>query len=831
ASIELPGGSIKTGKGEILVRVKERRDWGSEFAMTPIITTPNGSEVLLGDIAKVTDGFEDTDYFARYNGLPAVRIEVFRVGKQTPVEVHQAVEEVFEEIRPSLPKGTHVKIRRSMADIYRQRAELLIKNGCMGLCLVLILLGCFLEMRLAFWVMMGIPVSFLGALLFMPAVDLSINMVTMFAFIVALGIVVDDAIVVGENIYHYRQEGDDFITAAIKGTREVSVPIAFSILTNIAAFVPLLFLSGMMGKIMWMLPAVVIFAFLISWVECLFILPAHIGHQKDGKTNKVFAFIHDRQQKFSTKFASWVKTVYAPFLNKALSRRYVVVAIAIAILSLTIGYMKSGRMGFSMFTTVESDFSYGSCLLPYGTPIKRTIEVASHMEAAAQKAAEKLGHPDLIQGIFTEMGRDGSHSATVRVYMPDADIRDKLKISTQKFTDTWREEVGTVAGVTLIRLEADRGGPGRGPGLSVELRHENINTLETAATELAAILKEFPLVKDVDAGFQQGKSQLDFVITSEGKSAGLTARDIARQLRSFYWGSEVLRQQRDRDEIKIRVRLPKEQRISEFDLHDMILKTPNGKEIPLREAVRFTRNNAYTKINRRNGKRMMGVTATVRPKSKVGQVQNVLNTETMPILMDRYPGLTYSYEGGDADRRESISSLAISIPMALLAIYSLLAIPFRSYVQPLIVMMAIPFGIVGAVLGHLIMGYELTMIGIIGIVALSGVVVNDSLILVDFANRRRKEHDTVQAAVVSAGKQRFRPILLTTLTTFFGLMPMIFETSRQARFLIPMAISLGYGLLFATMITLILVPSLYLIIDDAKNGFRKLFNRRPVGDS
>ncbi|MFC1498989.1 efflux RND transporter permease subunit [Verrucomicrobiota bacterium] len=820
SSIELPGGSIKTESGEILVRVKERRDWGREFAETPVISTPDGSEILLGDIAEVIDGFEDTDYSARFNSMPAVRIEVYRVGKQTPVAVHQAVESVLEEIRPDMPEGTHAKIRMSFADIYRQRAGLLLKNGAMGLCLVMLLLGSFLELRLAFWVMMGIPVSFLGTLLFMPSVDLSLNMMTMFAFILSLGIVVDDAIVVGENIYHYHQQGYSFIDAAIKGTREVCIPIAFSILTNIVAFIPMLFLVGMMGKFLWMLPAVVIIAFTISWIECLFILPAHIGHQKERGSIGFIGRIHKQQQKFSHGFSKWVRTRYAPFLDGVLRYRYIVVALAVAILAVTVGYLKSGRMGFSMFTTVESDYAYASIVLPFGSPAEKTTAVANHLEQAAYQTARKLGHPDMLEGIFAEIGKDGTHTASIRAYLPDARTREKLKISTQYFVDEWRKEVGSLPGVTLIRMMADRGGPGSGPALTVELQHEKINVLEKAAVEAAEWLEEFPLVKDTDAGFQKGKTQFDFVVTPAGKSVGLTARGVARQLRNAYWGSEVLRQQRGRDEIKIRVRLPETERVSVFDLQGMILRTPAGGEVPLMEAVSFKRNNAYTVINRRNGKRTMTITADVRPKSKADQVRASLNRDIMPELMNRYPGLSYSYEGREADRRESFSSLAVSIPLALFAIYALLAIPFRSYIQPLIVMVSIPFGIVGAILGHLIMGYELTMIGIIGVVALSGVVVNDSLILIDFANRRRKEHNSVHDAVVSAGIQRFRPILLTTLTTFFGLMPMIFETSRQARFLIPMAISLGYGLLFATMITLILVPSLYMIIEDVKNLFR-----------
>jgi multidrug efflux pump subunit AcrB len=346
--------------------------------------------------------------------------------------------------------------------------------------------------------------------------------------------------------------------------------------------------------------------------------------------------------------------------------------------------------------------------------------------------------------------------------------------------------------------------------------------LEKAATELAEVLDQFPLVQDTDAGFQEGKRQLDFSVTEAGESAGLTAREIARQLRNAYEGAEVVRQQRGRNEIKVKVRLPEQERQSEFILRDMVLRTPSGGEIPLREAARIEPNRAYTEIKRREGKRAMSVTADVRPKSKVDQVIRVLDTDVMPRLMDKYPGLNYSYEGRQAETRESLASLQVTVPLVLLALYALLAVPFRSYSQPLIVMASIPFGIVGAVIGHLIMGYDLSLFGLIGIVALSGVVVNDSLIMIDFANRMRREHATTHDAVVAAGVQRFRPILLTTLTTFFGLTPMIFETSRQARFLIPMALSLGYGLLFATMITLGLVPSLYMIAED----LRRLFPRR-----
>ena len=816
ASVELPGGGIKTESGEILVRVTERRDWGREFARTPVITMQDGTRVLLEDIATIKDGFEESDRFARYNGLPAIGIEVFRVGDQTPQGIQNAVKEVFEEIRPDLPAGTHLKVRFSFADIYRQRAQLLLKNGGLGLCLVLLLLGCFLELRLAFWVMMGIPVSFLGTLLFMTGMDLSLNMMTMFAFIVALGIVVDDAIVVGENIYHYRQAGDDPMTAAIKGVHEVSVPIAFSILTNVVAFIPLMVLPGMMGKILFMLPCVVISAFLISWVECLFILPAHLGHQNRRERHGLFAAIHRSQQRFSDAFHRWVRRRYAPFLDWAISHRYVVVATALSILTLTLCYMGSGRMGFELFPSVESDYAYGSCMLPFGTDVKVTDAAAQKMVAAAKRTADRLGHPELIEGIYAEIGNRGGHNGEVRVYLPPAKTREKLDVSTQDFVDAWRQEIGEIPGVTLIRLQADRGGPGSGPALTVELRHREMDVLEGTSTRLAEVLGEFPLVRDADTGFQEGKRQYDFTITDAGRSAGLTAREISRQVRNAYEGAEAMRQQRGRNELKVKVRLPRKERESEFVLHDLVLRTPLGAEIPLREAVQFSPNRAYTVIKRRNGKRAMTVTADVRPKSKVNQVMQVLNTEVLPQMLDENPGLSYSYEGRQAENTKSLASLRITIPIVLLAIFSLLAVPFKSYTQPLIVMTSIPFGIVGAVAGHLIMGYNLSLIGMIGIVALAGVVVNDALVMIDFANRMRRRHDTAHDAVVAAGVQRFRPIMLTTFTTFGGLMPMIFETSRQARFLIPMALSLGYGLLFATMITLVLVPSLYMILEDIK---------------
>lgn len=814
-AVELSGGGIKTVGGETLLRMKERKDYGREFAEVPVVTSEDGTRILLGDIATVIDGFEDSDRFAYYNGKPAIMLDIYRIGDQTPADISKAVYEMLPLIREQLPNGVGIEVLRDRTDIFFQRASLLLRNGAVGLILVMLLLGCFLEIRLAFWVMMGIPISFLGSMLLMPMMGLSINMVTMFAFILALGIVVDDAIVVGENVYHYQQEGLPSARAAIKGAREVASPVGFSILTNIAAFVPLLVLPGMMGRVMGMLPLVVISVFTISWVESLYVLPAHLSHLRRMEKGGVYGWIHGRQQRISHAFTNWVRTKYGPFLDLCLRHRYLVVAAAIMLLILIGSYWASGRLGFSMFITVESDRSQATIVLPYGVNVKRTQEITARLVNAAQSVVDESGHPELCEGIFADVGNGGSHRAVIRVYLADADVRDKI-MSTSEFTQKWREKAGEVPGVRFIRYADDSGGPGSGPALTIELRHENIDTLDEAARTLAVGLQQFPLVQDIDDGVLTGKQQFDFTMRPEASSLGLTAEEVGRQVRAAFEGTEVLRQQRGRNEVKVKVRYPEEERTRMYNLENFILKTPDGGEVLLGDVVDTEVGHSYTSISRHNGLRTQTVTADVRPKSKAPEVMEQLDREVFPELMERFPGLAYSYEGMEAENRDSFASMMITLPLVLLMIYTLLAIPFRSYSQPLIVMISIPFGIIGAIIGHLIMGYSMTMIGVIGMLALSGVVVNDALVMISFANDRRKHHDNAHDAVVAAGIQRFRPIMLTTLTTFGGLAPMIFETSRQARFLIPMAISLGYGLLFATCITLLLVPSLYMIIEDIK---------------
>ena len=813
ASVEVPGGAIRTEGGDVLVRVTERRDVGKEFAKVPVISTPEGTELLLEDIGVIRDDFEESDRFATFNGKPAVMLEVYRIGEQTPVSVSDAVHRQMDEINYILPEGLTLVSRNDRSEIYKQRLNLMLRNGFLGLGLVFILLAVFLETRLAFWVSLGIPISFLGCLLLLPLLGVTFNMVSMFAFIVTLGIVVDDAIIVGENVYSHRQQGLPWLEAAITGTRGIAMPVTFSVLTNMVTFMPIFFVPGFMGKVFREIPLVVVTVFFISLIESLFILPAHLGHKGKGREGRIFPKLHELQQRFGAFFVRMVRTRYGPFLGLVLRWRYISFSVAILVLLLAFGYVKSGRLGFELFPKIESDYAAVTANLPFGTSVNRTLEVQQKLVQAGKAVAERNGGEKLVEGIYASV--DGSE-AQVRIYLTPPKIRP---ISTSKMTQLWREETGEIAGLETIKFESDAGGPGRGAAISVELSHRDIGVLEHASAELAAAMEYFPNVIDIDDGFSPGKQQIDFKVRPEAQSLNLHAADIARQVRQSYYGAEALRQQRGRNEVKIMVRLPREERISEFHLEEMILRTPDGGEVPLVEAVTLERGRADTSIERRNGRRVVTVSADVRPRSQAAQVTEVLNSDTIPALSARYPGLSFSYEGRMADRTESIQSLIRGLLIALIIIYAMLAIPLNSYIQPLIIMLAIPFGLVGAVIGHLIMGYSLSVLSLFGIVALSGVVVNDSLVLIDFANRRRKKGSIAVEAIQDAAIQRFRPIMLTTLTTFGGLAPMIFETSRQARFLIPMAISLGYGIVFATVITLVIVPSVYLIIDDV----RKLF--------
>jgi len=814
-ALELPGGSVESKGSKLLLRFSERKDWAKEFSLIPIISDTSGSVVMLEDIATVRDGFQDSDNSATFNSYPAIGINVFRVGNQTPIGISETTRDVLKSLESRLPPGIHFSINKDQSEVYEQRLELLIKNALLGLVLVLFTLSTFLDLKLALWVTLGIPTAFLGSFLFLPLFGVTINMISMFAFIVALGIVVDDAIVAGENIFEYRQRGKSYTDAAIGGVKNVASPITFSILTNIVAFLPLLFVPGTMGKVWAVIPLVVSTVFVISWIESLIILPSHLAHSKISKPNQLNTMMRRYQRFCSGKLNHFITNYFAPIVTRCISKRYVTIATSFFILFSILGYAISGRLGFELMPKVESDSAIVTAVLPVSSPKNKVEEVRTYLIEKAKKVAEENGGDKLYSGTFALIK---DNTVTVSMYLTDPDIRP---LSTSKVTDLWRDEVGQIAGLQSLRFESDRGGPGGGPTLTIELTHRNIETLNKASAALSKYLGTFPNINDIDDGYSSGKEQLNFELNEIGRSLGLTTNEVARQVRNSFFGAEALRQQRGRNEVRVMVRLPEEERQNEYYVENLLIKTPSGTNVPLSEIATSDRGRAFTNITRRNAKRTITVSGNVKPQSQATVILEDLQSDFLPQLTSDFPGLSYSFEGRQADMRESMESLKNGLILALIAIYIILAIPFKSYTQPAIVMTAIPFGIIGAIAGHFIMGYSLSIISMMGIVALTGVVVNDSLVIIDYANQLRREGYRSIDAILAAASRRFRPILLTTLTTFCGLAPMIFETSRQARFLIPMALSLGFGIVFATAIILVVVPCLYMILEDIQDYFNQ----------
>ncbi|ROS04680.1 multidrug efflux pump subunit AcrB [Sinobacterium caligoides] len=808
-SVELPGGSIDSRAGEIMVRVSERAEWADQFSKIPIVTHADGSYLTLGDIATVRDDFSDNKVSFTYNEEPSVSLQVYGSGDQDPLSVSAAVHDKLASIRASLPPGVSLDVLNDRSDLYQGRLDLLLKNAFMGLLLVLVLLGIFLDIRLAFWVTLGIPTSFLGAMLFLPLFDVTLNMVSMFAFILALGIVVDDAIIAGENIHEYRKLGYSNIQAAIEGIKSVAVPLTFSILSNIIAFIPLYFLPGFLGKLFGIVPLVVASVFIISWVEALFILPAHLAHSSEKKEGRWFGRLHRRQQRLSEKLTIGMEHRYSKVLAMVLNYRYLTVALGVFVFVVVMAYAMSGRMGFTLMPRVESDRAAVTAVLPVGSPMSSAIEVRDSLIASANKMIDEYGREQLIRGVRGEIK---ANQVEVVLQLNGEGVRP---VSTGQVVKRWRELTGDLAGVDSLKFESDRGGPGRGAALTIELSHRDDAVLQQASSELAASLGTIAGVSDITDGYSQGKPQLDVELLARGEALGLTNADVAGQLRSAFYGSEALRQQRGRHEVKVKVRLKEQDRLSIYDLEQLQIVTPDGDFVPLNSVAKIHFGHAYTDITRRGGRRTINVTANVEPIENTSAVLVSLNSGVLQGLQEQFPALMISYRGKQQDTQESASSLMVSSLLTLGVLYVMLAIPFGSYSQPLLVMLAIPFGVIGAIIGHKLMGFGMSMISILGILALSGVVVNDTLVMLDYANKQRAKGAEALQAISLAGVRRFRPIVLTTLTTFGGLAPMIFETSRQAKFLIPMAISLGYGILFSTVICLLLVPAMYMVLEDA----------------
>jgi multidrug efflux pump subunit AcrB len=841
SSLDLPGGSIKTAGGEILLRTKGQANVGLEFENIILRTRPDGTRVTVGDVAAVLDGFAETDQRARFDGRPAALVQVFRVGDEDAIQVANAVREYVNEAQQKVPEGIQLTIWSDDSEVLRSRLDLLFINGRYGFLLVFLLLALFLRLRLAFWVALGIPISFLGAIWLMPSFDVSVNMISLFAFIVVIGIVVDDAIVVGENIYSEYERGKTGFQAAFDGVKGVAVPVIFAVLTSIAAFWPLLWVEGIIGKIMRFIPIIVILTLLFSLFEALFILPSHLSHLKKKKKSLPHGWrgAWDRfQSKFDALFKKFIGRVYRPSLELGLKIRYITLAGFIVTLILTLGLVGGGFIKFIFFPRIDSDNVIADLTMPLGTSVEVTAEAVRRLEESRMKLQDEFGlDRSIIRHVLASIGEQprlnqasgpnvatgafsGSHLGEVNIELIPSEERN---LSSTLIANRWRELTGPIPDAVSLTFTSSlftAGAP-----INVQLASADYSALREVAEKLKTKLKDYPGVYDVTDSFRSGKQEIKLDVTPVAESLGLTLSDLGRQVRQAFYGEEVQRIQRGRDEIKVMVRYPAEERRSLGNLENKRIRTSGGIAVPFSAAAKASLGRGYSTIQRTDRRRTIDVTAEVdESQANANELLADITKNVLPPLLADYPGVSYSLEGEQRDQSEALSSLRTGFMLALLIIYALLAIPFRSYIQPVLVMGVIPFGIVGAIWGHIIMGIPLTILSFFGIVALTGVVVNDSLVMVDFINRLRAKGWSIREAIREAGAVRFRPIILTSITTFAGLTPLLLEKSLQARFLIPMAVSLAYGVVFATFITLVLVPVSYQILEDIRHIFSKIFS-------
>lgn len=838
SSLDLPGGSVKTRAGEILVRVKGQAYVGPDFENIVLRTLPDGTRLRLGEVAHIVDGFEETDRIARFDGEPAVTVQVFRVGDQSALKIAETVKAYVKEAQARVPAGIRLIPWQDYSKYLRGRLDTLLNDTRVGFLLVFALLAMFLKFRLAWWVSFGIPVAFLGALALMPFLGVSISMISLFAFILVLGVVVDDAIVIGENIYTHYQKGADGITAAIRGTQEVLVPVSFGVLTTAAAFFPLLFVGGNTGKIMRVIPLIVIPTLLISLVEALICLPVHLRHVDVKPRERGIGARWARiQEWFAGRLELFVRRVYRPLLERALAWRYLTIALAMAVFMLTMGLIGGGRIKFVFFPNVEADDAGAFLTMPQGTPQDVTLEAVKRIEAAAFQVQREFDArkatqdgSSIIRHIHASVGEQpfrmalsrnaggmgrtfvGSHLGEVHFGMADSEIR---KVSGADMIQRWRELVGVIPGAVELTFQSSVFSPGE--AVNVQLTGLKLEELRAAADEVKERLATFPGVVDVTDSFRGGKQEIKLKIKPAAQALGLTLEDLARQVRQGFYGEETQTIQRGRDEVKVFVRYPESERRSLGDLENMRIRTRDGSEVPFSAVAEAELGRGFASIKRVDRHRAINVTADVDEiRGNANEINTTLTQEVLPQVLQRHPDVRYTYEGERREQNETLTGLLRGFVVTLFVIYALLAIPLSSYLQPFLVMSAIPFGLVGAIWGHVIMGIPVSVLSLFGVVALAGMVVNDSLVLVDFINQRRKEGVPITAAVREAGAARFRAIVLISGTTFLGLAPLILERSVQAQFLVPMSVSLGFGCVASTAISLLVVPCLYLVLNDLK---------------
>jgi len=844
-SLDLPGGKIKTKGGEFLVRAKGKLYSGEEFERIPVLAREDGTTLKLGDVASVIDGFEDTNIKARFNGKPAALVVVRRTDSQDTIAITKTVKAYIETHRDALPKGITLGYWFDMAEMVQGRIDLLLKNGFQGIILVFIVLALFLDFGLAFWVSAGIPISFFGAFLVLNYFGASINMLSMFGFIMTLGILVDDAIIVGENVFTHYKTGKTAREAVIDSVAEIGAPVVMAVTTTIVAFAPLMHIAGIMGKFIFIMPQAVICILAFSLVEAFIILPAHLDHAlTPPKKNKVLIYrlfffwwewlkkdildchgwVRDRVENVLTAF---IRSIYTPFLKYCVRNRYFTLAMGFGVLIVSIGLLAGGHVPFVFFPKTDSNWIVSEIIYPLGTPFKATEKTIKQIEKGAVALNDFFrdrvaGEENLIVNNFSQVGiiprRDwkpgvyGGHCGEAWIEIQSAAKRPD--ISAPEVTAKWRELTGDILGAEQLTFSIIGGGPGGNP-IEIQLKGKDLEQLELAADELKLEIAKYPGTFDITDNFRPGKMEKRIYIKEGANALGITMADIALQIRQAYYGDEALKIQRGKDDIKVMVRYSQKERESESSIDALRIRTRDKREIPLNQVADIEMKRGYSTIQRVDRKRIITVISDINEDvANAREIVEDLKKEYLDTLVNRFPGVVYDLEGQAKRTEESINSLKLGFSLAAMVIFLLLASQFRSYIQPVIIMTAIPFGLIGAVIGHYLMNLDITMISIFGIVALSGIVVNDSLILIDFINSKVKKGSSVFDAVIEAGQNRFRPVLLTSVTTVAGLFPLLLETSFQAQFLIPMAVSISFGLMAATILTLVFVPSLYVVIHD-----------------
>jgi multidrug efflux pump subunit AcrB len=836
SSLDMPGGSIKTEGGEILLRTMGQAYAGAEFEGIVILTRADGTRVTLGDVATVTDGFAEGVVYARFDGEPAVMVKIQRVGKEDINQMAQDIVSYVARKNATLPEGLRLTVWRDESESLKVTLWTLVNSAAFGLVLVMLLLTLFLRFRLALWVAAGIPIALSGVIATFPFFDLSISGMSVMAFILVLGILVDDAIVVGERVYAHELESESRRHAAIAGTWEVAVPVIFGVLTTMAAFAPMLFSGGRMGQFFIPMAAVVVITLAFSIIESQMILPAHLRHRKaTGYLWEGTRFVEwwiRFQSRLAHGLMAFANNIYAPFLRKTLEWRYVTLAVGSGFLLFVLAMIASGRIVFDFMPSMESDSVYATLTMVEGINVNETIRASEILEEAAYAVRDKLDEnrgPDdpsmvthVLSSVGTQLDRGNgparpnsagvSHLAEVALELQPTSIRGDLNL--KEVADAWRELVPVIPDAVELTFSAETKFSA-GDAFALNIKGRNIDDLRLAAAELRAELGRYDGVKDITDSFRSGKQEIQLRLLPAARNFGITQSDLGRQVRQAFYGEEVQRIPRESEDVRAMVRFPKSDRQSIGNLEDMRVRTPDGSEVPLTSVAEYALGRGYSAIERDDGQRVVTVRADV--DSSVVTPQEVMNgvlAVSMPQILAKYPTVSYAVSGQAEEQAKSLGSLVQGFAIAIIVIYALLAIPLHSYIQPLVIMSVIPFGAVGAMLGHWLLNTPLVFPSILGMVALSGVVVNASLVLVDYINKQRLKGASAMDAVSTSGIVRFRPIFLTSITTFAGLVPLMFWPAPEMAFFVPMAISLAWGVIAATTITLFLVPCLYLIAED-----------------